>query len=150
MLLEPNVTEVPIERPSVVREQVLAQHQALRALLAKAIERSDAGSATVERWLALVHLAHEVRGRFRTHLVFEEKLLIPVLSSGEGWGPERVRNLTEEHASQRVDLDSLIEGVERGWDGPRLGRALHALAADLLRDMDEEERDYLSDDLLRA
>jgi iron-sulfur cluster repair protein YtfE (RIC family) len=134
---------------SLVRDQVLAQHASLRALLANAVARSrPAETPARDDLLALAHLAHEIRRRFRTHLAFEERLLIPVLSSSDVWGPERVRNLTEEHASQRADLDSLIEGVERGWDEITLAAALRTVALALLRDMDEEERDYLSRDLI--
>jgi iron-sulfur cluster repair protein YtfE (RIC family) len=136
--------------PSLVRDQVLAQHASLRALLENVLAQTGPGRvAARDDLLALAHLAHEIRRRFRTHLAFEERLLIPVLSSSDVWGSERVRNLTEEHASQRADLDSLIEGVERGWDELQLGLALRNVASALLRDMDEEERDYLSRDLLR-
>jgi hypothetical protein len=141
------------ENPSTVRSEVLGQHEVVRDLLKEAVDTSAAAleappDAAADR-ARVVHLAYELRRRVRTHLAFEERLLIPVLSSADSWGPERARNLVEEHTRQREQLDALVSGVEEGWDRVRLAGALGRLATDFLRDMVEEERDYLHEDLLR-
>ena len=135
--------------PSTVREEVLKQHRAVRALLQNGLSRTRATQRRGESDLPdVAGLVHEIRRRFRAHLAFEEHVLVPVLSSADLWGPERVRNLTEEHTRQRQQLDALLEGIAHGWDRERLSQALRTLATDLLRDMEEEERDYLGPDLL--
>jgi hypothetical protein len=146
--------ESSIPTPSTVRSEVLGQHEVVRDLLQRAVDTSAAtlesrADAAAEQRAHVVHLAYEIRRRVRTHLAFEERLLIPVLSSADSWGPERARNLVEEHMRQREQLDDLVQGVEQGWDRTRLAGALGNLAADFLRDMQEEERDYLQEDMLR-
>jgi hypothetical protein len=143
------LTEVqssPVPAVSQVGREVRKQHQLLRAVLAtaEAAARKDG-----ENRLEVAHIAHEVRRRFRAHLTFEERVLVPVLTCIEVWGPDRVRDLVSEHARQRADLDALVQGIELGWDRATVARAVQALAADLLRDMEEEERDYLGPELLR-
>ena len=137
------------QAPSAVRDEVLRQHEILRDLLHRAINRT---TATVQRprgdTLELAHMVHEIRRCFRAHVSFEERVLVPVLASTDGWGPERVRNLLEEHALQRQQLDALLDGLEAGWERARLAAVVRALAADILRDMAEEERDYLGPELL--
>ena len=132
--------------PSTVRSEVLEQHETLRALMSRALDRTHAEQRG--DFIELAHLAHEIRRRFRTHVAFEERVLVPVLTSADVWGPERVRNLLDEHADQRAQLDALIAGIEGGWERPQIARALDALARDILRDMLEEERDYLNPELL--
>jgi hypothetical protein len=135
--------------PSTVRDEVVRQHQALRALLQHSLARTR-GSARRDDGGAhdLAGLGREIRRRFRAHLAFEEHVLVPVLSSADLWGPQRVRNLTDEHRRQRQQLDTLLEGIAHGWNREQLALALRALATDLLRDMEEEERDYLGPELL--
>jgi len=146
-----------IPRPSTVRGEVLGQHEAVRDLLQRAIAEANAALRAPQGQARacqdcvdeISHMTYQLRQRFRSHLAFEERLLLPVLASADVWGPERARNLLEEHTRQRAELDELVDGMEHGWEKPRLARALRALASDLLRDMHEEERDYLHPDILR-
>jgi hypothetical protein len=149
-MLNPATVQEPYPEPSKVRTEVLRQHRELRGLLQEALTFAgrELRQGNVDE-VQLGHMCHEIRRRFRNHLTFEEQVLVPVLSSADTWGPERVRNLLEEHGAQRRDLDGVIEGVEGGWGKERLAQALRKLATDLLRDMEEEERDYLSPNLLR-
>jgi hypothetical protein len=136
--------------PATVRERVLEQHRTLRELLRQSIETTtrslqpDGPDAEV-----LSGLVQDLRARFRAHLAFEEHALLPVLAHLDLWGPERVRDLREEHARQRAELDTLVEGTESRWDVGRLALTLRSLVTDLLLDMDEEERGCLSAELLR-
>jgi hypothetical protein len=136
--------------PSMVREQVLDQHQTLRQLLHRTIEQTTLGLRNAGAQLSdVAQLLHEVRTRFRAHLAFEERFLFPVLARVDGWGPERVTDLGEEHARQRSELDTLLEGFERdGWDLHLLSFALRSLVADLLIDMAHEECACLTVELL--
>jgi hypothetical protein len=132
--------------PSQVRAEVLNQHQALRSVLSATEAARRTGASRIE----LAHLAHEIRRRFRAHLSFEERLLVPILTGVDVWGPDRVRDLVGEHARQRTDLDALIAEIESGQRADDLDAILRDLTANLLRDMVEEERDYLRPDLLRG
>lgn len=136
--------------PTAVRERVLEQHETLRDLLKQALDVTTRvfGLKGPERD-ELARLIHDVRSRFRAHLAFEERTLVPVLAHVDLWGPERVRALEDEHARQRAELDTLIEGIEEDWDIERLAMTLRSLATDLLVDMEEEEQGCLNAALLR-
>jgi hypothetical protein len=135
--------------PSMVRDQVLTQHEQLRELIGGILageigcERGDGPDAE-----AIERSARQLHGRFREHLAFEEQTLAPVLWLVDGWGPERVQDLRREHARQRQALDALIVGLESGWSTERTGRELRSLAQALLQDMKEEEEGCVRADLL--
>jgi hypothetical protein len=131
--------------PATVRERVLDQHEVLRELLRQALDTTTRGLQHDGPGRdELSRLAHDLRGRFRAHLAFEEQALAPVLANMDAWGPERVQDLLEEHGRQRAELDTLLEGVRGDWDTPRLSLALRSLVTDLLLDMAEEERGCLA------
>ena len=132
--------------PSQVRKEVLTQHEALRALLTTARTAAQQPSANP---LSVSHLALDIRRRFRAHLAFEERVLVPVLAAIDVWGPDRVRDLVDEHSRQRDELDALVDGIEQGWEPEQAAAVLRDLSGSLLRDMAEEERDYLGPELLR-
>jgi hypothetical protein len=135
--------------PARVRGEVLDQHKVLRQLLHGALEATTRGLPEGALELAaLADTARELRRRFHAHLTFEERALLPVIARDELWGPERASSLREEHVRQRSELDTLVEGIESGWDLPRLALALRSLVVDLVRDMDEEEQGTLRLDLL--
>jgi iron-sulfur cluster repair protein YtfE (RIC family) len=135
---------------SSVREQVLAQHATLRDLLRRVLDTTtltlrgdDEAAQEMDR------IVREFRSRFRAHLGYEERFLAPVLAEVDIWGPQRVADLLNEHINQRAELDTLIEGIEGGWDPQRLAVATRALVTELMVDMEEEERGCLSAELLR-
>jgi hypothetical protein len=142
--------------PQSVRRRVLDQHGRLRQLLDVALE---AGRKALQGsrcdLLTLARVARELELRFIAHLGFEESALVPVLARIDLWGPERVHALHEEHARQRSEMHTLVEGIESGWTPDVLAVALRSLATDLLLDMDEEERGCLQavafqDDVISA
>jgi hypothetical protein len=140
-------TNVRFLFPKAVREQVLGQHQELRELLSEAMERTtrvlkEPGSDS------LITTAMEIRRRLCAHLAYEERALFPVLLEADLWGPERVGALMAEHARQRAELDTMVEGVHSGWDEDRMALVLRSLVADILVDMAEEEAGPLSRPLL--
>lgn len=135
---------------ATVREQVLEQHGVLRTFLQEALTATtDALRGNADALARLDHIVRALRSRFRAHLAFEERHMVPILAATDVWGPMRVRHLLEEHACQRAELDTLVEGIETDWDAERLAVATRSLVTELLLDMDEEERGCLDADLLR-
>jgi hypothetical protein len=141
-------SQPPFLYPRAVREQVLEQHAQLRGLLFEAIDQTGRSLQGQHELARLALLVLQLRRRFRVHLAFEERKLFPILAQVDVWGPERVAELTLEHARQRAQLDTLAEGMKGGWDVPRVAVALRSLATDLLIDMNEEEQGCLSPNLL--
>lgn len=143
-----NIARTDFFFPKSVREQVVAQHRELRPLLREALEQTThalRGRADLTR---LATLVVQLRRRFLAHLAFEERALFPVLAAVDLWGPERVAELADEHARQRSQLDTLVDGMHAGWDEERVAVVLRSLASDLMLDMAEEEKGCLSPALL--
>ncbi len=140
----------PLLFPATVRRQVLEQHAALRVLLQEALDETTRGlRGESERLDEVASAARELHRRFHAHLAFEERALAPILAVIDLWGPERVADLLQEHARQRAELDTIVEGLEAGWDLDRLSLTVRSLATDLLRDMAEEEQGLLEARALR-
>jgi hypothetical protein len=136
--------------PATVRRNVLEQHSVLRELLQRALDATTHGLRGVGADLSeLCAAARELHHRFLAHLTFEERALAPLLGMMDLWGPERVAELLAEHTRQRAELDTILEGIEDGWDVERVAVTLRSLATDLLIDMEEEERGCLDAELLR-
>jgi hypothetical protein len=145
-----NPQTVSIFFPATVRARVIEQHQTLRQLLTQSLDATTrafqpAGPNRDE----VSRLAFELRTRFWAHLAFEERHLAPVLAHLDLWGPERAQDLFTEHMRQRAQLETLVVGIEEGWDVERIALALRSLATDLLLDMEEEERGCVSASLLQ-
>jgi hypothetical protein len=130
--------------PQSVHDTVIEQHKRLREMLRIALEAST-GALRGSRCdlLTLARVTREMELRFLAHLHFEETALAPVLASADLWGPERVQALLEEHARQRSELRTVVEGIETGWTPETVAVTLRSLATDLLIDMDEEEHGCL-------
>jgi hypothetical protein len=127
--------------PSMVRDEVLAQHADLRMRLEELAEEvglwrlGQAGSD--ERLRAL---GRDLCARFHAHLRFEDDELVPVLAALDSWGPERVRDLRVAHARQRRKLAALWTQLDFEPDADEVERALADLAEDMSTDMESEER----------
>ena len=82
------------------------------------------------------------------HLADEERLLTPILTKVDAWGPVRAGLLQAEHAHQRAIL-AVLTGPT-AWPAATLvaGRTL-SLCDDLLTDMEFEEREFMNEKLLR-
>jgi hypothetical protein len=146
----PNAQTVSILFPAAVRERVIEQHHTLRQLLQQSLDATTRvfqpeGPNRDE----VSRLVYELRARFWAHLAFEERHLAPVLAHLDLWGPERVEDLFTEHNRQRAQLETLVEGIENGWDVERIALALRSLTTDLLLDMEEEEHGCVSASLLQ-
>jgi hypothetical protein len=145
-----NAQTVSVLFPVAVRERVIEQHQTLRQLLRQSLDATTrAFQPEGPNRDEVSSLVYELRARFWAHLAFEERHLAPVLAQLDLWGPERVQDLFTEHTRQRAQMETLVEGIENGWDVERIALALRSLATDLLLDMEEEERGCLSASLLQ-
>jgi hypothetical protein len=136
--------------PAAVRDRILEQHGSLRELLRQSLDATTRAFQPEGPGIdELSRLMHDLRARFWAHLAFEERTLLPILVRLDPWGPERVADLREEHARQRAELDTLVEGIAGATESDRLALTLRSLATDLLLDMAEEERGCLDSQALR-
>jgi hypothetical protein len=130
--------------PSMVRDQVLEQHGALRALLEEAAEELDRWGSAARDEARLRAIGRVLCDRFAAHLAFEEQELVPVLAELDSWGPERVRDLYLAHTRQRRKLEDIWRRIEAEPDADTVAVALADLSDDILRDMETEEEGCLS------
>ena len=137
--------------PSQVRRTILRDHDHLRGALdalevqARALVRGEL--APVERALEGLR---GMKQRFLDHLDLEESIMVPALREADAWGPERARQVLDEHREQRAELEALVEELERpgvspGVVGTRILEWIEALRVDMVH----EEKAVLSPDLLR-
>jgi hypothetical protein len=121
--------------PKQVRQRILDEHCELRVRLGALVD-----DPTVERVLDFVE-------RLEAHLGVEDEILEPLLRTIDAWGPERARQLREEHAAQRRELHWIRRHVHAP-NGAELRPWLRRFADRLERDMAAEERERLSAELL--
>jgi hypothetical protein len=137
--------------PSKVRDEVLAQHADLRELLRATVDDLSRQAAAGESDCARLRvMGRELCARFHEHLLYEDEELVPVLAVLDTWGPERVRELHDEHARQRRTLGALWMTFDFATDLGQLGAALRDLAEDMLRDMEAEEAGCLAAEAMAA
>jgi hypothetical protein len=135
--------------PATVKIWVLEQHEVLRLVLQRLLDETTSALATSTASKdGLVESTRDLANRFRGHLAFEERHLIPILANESCWGQERVAALREEHERQRAELETLMAGVEGDWDAARAAFVVRSLVTDLLLDMEEEERGVLAAECL--
>jgi len=135
------------------RRRVLEQHVGLRQLLAAGLDRVRAALAGQQSDHVPLHILIGVTHQlFVEHLADEEALLIPILEDDLPIGPRHVERLREEHARQRAELRSLCarrDDEDDEGDANDLADSFGRLARTLLADMEHEERELLTPDVLR-
>lgn len=134
--------------PSEVREQILAQHMALRGMLERLEVRARMLLQGKRQGAATLREEFQVFGRHLTeHLELEERILVPALREADAWGEERVARFQEEHARQREIMDGLARA---GTDSPyEFALMTWGFVRLLLEDMAEEEKVSLNERVLR-
>ena len=135
---------------AAVRDEILAQHSALRRFLeevAAAARATGAGDESSGR--SLCAMCMRLRSRFERHLAFEEATLVPALRQTDPWGVERARRLVDEHARQRQELSTLVALGQMEHDARTVAFVLQTLVSDILIDMEHEERELLVPEVLR-
>lgn len=132
------------ERGKILREQHAHLRMTIEAARLAACAVLDGDGPTARLQEAVVALQNELQA----HLADEERLLEPVLASIDAWGPVRLALLRAEHAHQRAVL-AVLTGPG-AWPAAQVVAARTvALCADLSTDMEFEERELLSEKLLR-
>lgn len=137
------------EKPSQIRERVLAQHDLLRLRLQslnQGVDQLRAGKLTVDE---LRIRAWETLALLRAHVKDEEHWLLPALKEADGFGPARVQALQDEHAAQATEMAETLEALREAKEPEELAIGVEALVQRILDDMDEEESTYLSPNLLK-
>ncbi len=90
------------------RTTILAQHEAIRVVLHSARAVADLAAAGNRRVAELLpHYLGDICTALDKHLAFEEQVLTPILEADLPLGPERARQLREEHRRQRAELADL-------------------------------------------
>jgi hypothetical protein len=133
----------------VALRRTLDQHWELHQLLDVGVAHARAtlggDFAARKRLGLLVRLACR---KFVEHLQFEEAMIVPLLRDDLPVGPLRAERLLDEHARQVEEIEALC-----AWgdvDDPReLASRFIDLSATLLADMDHEERELLTSDVIR-
>jgi hypothetical protein len=132
------------------RRAILLQHQQLRTLLKKARTVADAALEGLPQVAdAVASSIGDIRTTIEIHLVFEERVLVPILNDDLPLGPSRAETLLEEHQQQRAMLAAIHGEARAHPELPTLAAKLAFLASWLLDDMAAEERELLASDALR-
>lgn len=135
--------------PSEVRRKVLSQHREIEQMLSEleaGVAQLGEGSVDAEQ---VKRAAYALRGILELHMNFEEAYMVPAINEADGFGPERVRHLHAEHAEQRQELDRLVDTIREASSSDDLAASVTKLADMLRKDIEEEEREYVTDKLLR-
>ncbi|MCY2959154.1 MAG: hemerythrin domain-containing protein [Planctomycetota bacterium] len=136
-------------KPSEIRTIILEEHGELRRRLAgieALLEGLSRGDSAARRELrtsfdTLCHL-------FITHIAHEEAILRPILADIDNWGPIRIELMDREHVEQRQRVAELAALSAETNPGAYV-RSVREFVTDLRADMDGEERECLSPDVLR-
>lgn len=127
--------------PSVAtRDELLAQHTALRRLSAAAVRearRLRAGNEGADREFALA--ISGLRRALATHNEAEEGLLSPLLATQDRAGALRAQRMLEEHAAEHALSVSLLDHTLVA-----VAAKIEELAETLDAHMQAEERTFLS------
>ena len=75
--------------------------------------------------------------------------MVPAITEADGFGPERARHLHTEHQEQRKQLDHLVDAIREANSIDELAQGVAKLSEMLRDDIEEEEREYVTDRLLR-
>ena len=135
--------------PSEVRRKVLSQHREIEQILAEleagVVQLGD-GAVNAEQ---VKRAAYALRGILELHMNFEELHMVPAITEADGFGPERARHLHTEHQEQRKQLDHLVHAIREANSIDELAQGVAKLSEMLRDDIEEEEREYVTDRLLR-
>jgi iron-sulfur cluster repair protein YtfE (RIC family) len=128
-----------------IREEILAQHRALRTQLTDL--RREAGRAVRGHPGEAGDLPGMLAALVRSlgqHMAFENEHLMPLLRGRNPAGQWYATLLAEEHASQHEELQAMARQAADPDDLTSLALAIAAFAGDVLRDMDDEELQFLT------
>ena len=144
--------ELPTPDPmEAARQQILGDHHKLRRLIG-AVERiagliedgdEDLGDSLRVLLVALFR-------KLKAHMQYEDEVLVPILRKIDAFGDVRADRFDREHEEQREQMGDILHAAcdLRAHPQEVAGRA-RAILQRVLVDMDHEEAEFLSPDLLR-
>jgi hypothetical protein len=139
----PRLAEDELDQDAVFRV-LLQQHSRLRALLGDVDGRAVAVlRAREEPGPALGSALENMVQALTDHMRGEERALTTLMPRTRNSGRE-LTFLREEHRRQRAELEAMRRRAAGADDAISLALAARAFVADVLTDMDFEERRYLS------
>jgi hypothetical protein len=139
----PRLAEDELDRDAVFRV-LLEQHSRLRALLGDVDGRAVAVlDARARPGPALKNALEDMVQALTDHMRGEERALTTLLPRTRASGRE-LTFLRAEHVRQRAELEAMRRQAASADDALTLALAARAFVADVLMDMDFEEKRYLS------
>lgn len=136
--------------PSQVRERIISEHERLLGLLEQVdvvARQALGGDTTVEARLR--QWAKDLYGFLQAHLHLENEILVPALADTPGFGKERAEALRAEHREQSTVFERVLGRLARKAGPKELATELQELARSLRDDIEREQQEFLSADLLR-
>lgn len=135
---------------SEIRDELLAQHEQLRALAMDALAKAErARGGGDDGWAVLVESLARLSAASSAHIVHEERLLGRVLPTIDAWGERRAALMDERHRDEHRAIGealALARSNTRRLEVVRLvGDAVRAMREHMAR----EEQEILHEDVLR-
>lgn len=130
--------------PSKARQQLLAEHDELRTLLARAAQIAADILCGVAPPTALHDVLQLCRSSLAAHNASEERLLGPILQHDFAWGQARIDRMFEEHRAEHAEMHAALTGADLKI-APKIADLREMIEAH----MAAEERTFLSRKVLR-
>ena len=128
-------------RPSELLRTLMRQHADIRSLL-EGCERLAGAGASDELDRCMFELAATVEAHNRV----EERLLPRALGEADAFGDERIDRMVKSHRAEHAAMVASLRSPRQVRAGPGF---ISALAGELRRHMDTEERLFLNARVLR-
>jgi len=136
-------------RTNEIRKRILDEHRRLRDRLEMLELAVEAVSEDPKRRASVHRSARKTLSFLIEHTLLEDTILAPALLQADAWGPIRASAMLEHHEAQREELRRLIRTYEHSWDdGDRMAATTLAWIEEVRADMEREEYELLSNDLL--
>lgn len=135
--------------PSHVRTRILQDHETIRQRLNELEAATRALRSDPTTVAQVGELTRGLLVELTRHTELEDLILAPALHEIDAWGAVRADQLLAHHRTQRADMSELIRLFNMRLDTHDVARVVSSLIQELRIDMEHEERDLLSPDLLR-
>lgn len=130
------------------REALLAEHEALRGLIAQTLALATTVAGAAPDLGELRGCARRLYLALEDHMAFEERMLPVALRDVIGWGQALAASIAEDHGRQRDEVAAALRSLEvdvLSWG--ELIEDLRAFTSHFLVDMEREEEGLLEADL---